>query len=63
MSDITPDEVNSWGEYSNNSDTPPIEEADAPDDIINLDVSDDKKKEESDVQKNGEKGSETTATK
>ena len=55
--------MNSWGEYSNNSDTPPVEEADAPDDIINLNVSDDKKKEEPDVQKNGEKGNETTATK
>ena len=63
MSDITPDEVNSWGEYSNNTDTPPVEEADAPDDIIDLNVSDDKKKEGADVQKNGEKGNETTATK
>ena len=63
MSDMTPDEVNSWGEYSNDPDTPPVEEADAPDDIINLNMQDDKKKEGADAQGNGEKGNETTATK
>ena len=60
---MTPDEVNSWDEYSNDPDTPPVEEADASDDIINLNMPDDKKKEGADAQGNGEKGNETTATK
>lgn len=62
LSECTPDYVNNWGIY--NTDTPPVEEADEPDDIIDLNATlDDKKKEESGEPENGAKGNETTATK
>lgn len=63
LSECTPEFVNSWGIYNDKNDTP-VEEADEPDDIIDLNKTlDNKKKEESAEQGNGAKGSETTATK
>ena len=66
LSECTPEFVNSWGIYNSLSvvDMPPIEEADEPDDITDLNATlDDKKKEENGEPENGAKGNETTATK
>lgn len=62
LSECTPAFVNSWGIYNDTKDTP-VEEADEPDDITDLNATLDKKKEESAEPGNGAKESGTTATK
>lgn len=62
LSECTPAFVNSWGIYNDTKDAP-VEEADEPDDITDLNATLDKKKEEGAEPGNGAKESGTTATK
>ena len=62
LSECTPAFVNSWGIYNDTKDTP-VEEADEPDDITDLNATLDKKKEESAEPGNGAEENGTTATK